>query len=81
MKTLPKYFVIKKDENNPLWEKYLDWMNDKYGTNWSGNWLYYGFDGNQEVDYNGTNAWDEIKLFQNNLHIFSTLSVSWNSTA
>ena len=32
MKKLPKYFLIKRDENNPLWAKYIDWLNSKSPT-------------------------------------------------
>ena len=28
MKQLPKYFAIKRDENNPLWDKYIKWLNE-----------------------------------------------------
>ena len=27
MKTLPRFFIIKRDDNNPLWRKYIDWLN------------------------------------------------------
>ena len=59
-KELPKYFVIKRDNSNPLWDKYIQWLNSKYNTNWQGNtWSYYGFD--------GTNiCWHNVNSFKNN---------------
>ena len=42
---LPKYFVIKKCDN-PLWSKYINWLNKTYDEKCAGNLLwYYGFDG------------------------------------
>jgi hypothetical protein len=32
MKTLPEYFVIKRDENNPLWAKYIEWLEKESGV-------------------------------------------------
>lgn len=49
MTKLPKYFIIERDERNPLWEKYIDWLNKKYhgGRYWHGiDFKYYGYDGN-----------------------------------
>ena len=42
---MPKYFAIKRVEDNHLWEKYIYWLNKKYLTNWSGNidHCFYGF--------------------------------------
>ena len=42
---MPEYFAIKRVEDNPLWEKYICWLNKKYLTNWSGNrgYCFYGF--------------------------------------
>lgn len=42
---MPEYFAIKRVEDNPLWEKYICWLNKKYLTNWSGNidHCFYGF--------------------------------------
>lgn len=31
---LPKYFVIKRDASNPLWQKYINWLNETYETKW-----------------------------------------------
>jgi hypothetical protein len=43
---LPKYFAIKRDANNPLWNKYITWLNETYENNLSGDaFSYYGYDG------------------------------------
>jgi len=48
MEKLPKYFLIKSDKNNPLWQKYIDWLKDEYGSRWDGTLNgYYGFDDNK----------------------------------
>jgi hypothetical protein len=65
MKKLPKYFVIKREQGNHLWEKFINWLNERYVCMFSGNaYNYYGFDGG--YDRNGTNAFNEISDFQNN---------------
>jgi len=62
---LPKYFVIKRDLSNPLWQKYIDWLNETYGSRWKGKqFLYYGNDGN--IFYNGTAFYNKISSFENN---------------
>ncbi|MCW3110532.1 MAG: hypothetical protein JWQ09_5038 [Segetibacter sp.] len=74
---LPEYFIIQSDLQNPLWNKYIDWLNDKFKAkdNWSGkNWRYYGYDGS--VLFNGINAWDTIERFLNN-PVLITLE-QWN---
>lgn len=65
MKELPKYFVIKRDADNPLWKKYIYWLNKMYNQLWSGGVLaYYGFDGSL---YNwGTNCYEDLSSFKNN---------------
>lgn len=64
MITLPKYFIIKRDENNPLWDKYIYWLNETYRQEWTGSrYNYYGYDGNDK--YNGLNCWEDIEQFQN----------------
>lgn len=62
----PKYFVIKQDHLDPLWDEYIEWLTKTYkGTNkWNGqSSTYYGYDGN--VNYAGVNGWDEISSFAN----------------
>lgn len=61
MKKLPKYFVIKRVENNPLWDKYIKWLGETYIYYWEGNVnAYYGYDG-KEVTWN-----NDISSFSNN---------------
>lgn len=62
MKTLPKHYVIKKDENNPLWEKYIDWLNKEYGERFIGGLMYYGYDG---AYVRGISCHGSIELFKN----------------
>ena len=65
MKELPKYFVIKRDADNPLWKKYIDWLYNEYKQRWAGNnWHYYGYDGSSV--YRGTDCFNELSEFQNN---------------
>lgn len=65
MKELPKYFVIKSDLNNPLWSKYIEWLNNTYNNAWFGETFeYYGCDGN--IKYNGVNGFDKLAYFENN---------------
>jgi hypothetical protein len=62
-KQLPKYFVIKQDANNPLWNKYIAWYNDIYGSDVRGTDYknYYGYDGNLNIS-----ILSELYLFKNN---------------
>lgn len=50
MKQLPKYFVIKREANNPLWNKYIQWLNEKTGFNFDGRASYYGYGYNRHID-------------------------------
>jgi len=61
---LPEYFIVKKDLTNPLWQKYIDWLNETYHSNWVGKYLYYGYDGS--LFQNGANFYDNIFNFENN---------------
>lgn len=64
MKTLPKYFVIKCDQKNPLWGKYIEWLNKTYGAQWEGNSeCFYGYDGNKSDS--GTTYWSNVHSFSN----------------
>lgn len=65
MKTLPKYYCIKRDESNPLWKKYIDWLNETYNSNWNGDidGAYYGFQGHE---HGGTQMYSVIENFKNN---------------
>lgn len=63
---LPKYFVIKRDASNPLWQKYINWLNETYETTLGGEWYnYFGYDGNLKIP-SGTNWDDSIANFENN---------------
>lgn len=60
----PKYFIVKRDEHDPLWKEYIQWLNKTYNQNWAGGvWEYYGFDG--RIRSNGTNAEDRVEFFSN----------------
>ncbi len=61
----PKYVVVERDKDNPLWEGFVEWLRDTYRQNYSvDGFLYYGYDGNPH--YSGTNCYDDLKHFQNN---------------
>lgn len=69
MKQLPKYFAIKNEFNsNLLWSKYIDWLNKTYSVNWGGDnkYTYYGYDGNNSINNNGTRHSSNIQDFDNN---------------
>jgi len=55
---LPKYFIIKQDQNNLLWEEFREWFNRNYGDDWDDIWEYWG------VDSNGSNVHDHLDLFK-----------------
>lgn len=55
MKTLPKYYCIKRDESSPLWKKYDKWIRNNGYNPLSDVWDYVGYDGcNTDNGYNGT---------------------------
>jgi hypothetical protein len=57
---MPGYFAIKKVEDNPLWEKYIDWLGNTYFINLMGCIdEYYGLD-------NGVSIHAKLKYFKNN---------------
>ena len=70
--TLPEYFAIFNDITNPLWSKYIVWLNDKYNKDYKGSTItcYYGYDGQVKRDSN-------ISNFKNNPTIL-TLE-QWNN--
>jgi hypothetical protein len=48
MKELPEYFAIRRDKDNPLWDKYIQWLNNTYRKLYTGDCDgYYGFDGKE----------------------------------
>ena len=63
-KELPKYFVIKQDSENPLWTKYIKWLNERYNVNFDWTCGYYWYDWSK--DYNWANHHWNISSFQNN---------------
>lgn len=66
-KELPKYFVIKLDKSNPLWNKYIKWLNNCYAksTAWAGDcYSYYGYDGSEGVG--GSSGQPYLHYFENN---------------
>lgn len=83
-KELPKSFGIKQDQSNPLWNKYIAWLNHTYIKAWSGDcYNYYGITKKGIVDCNYTDyhfdqiltleEWNEIvngkQEKQNNVEI------------
>lgn len=45
VKGLPRYFVIKRNTSNPLWQEYIDWLNEIFWSQWEwGLFNYYWFD-------------------------------------
>ena len=64
MKKLPKYFVIKRNANNPLWDKYINWLNETYNQEWIGCCdFFYGFVGCSK--YNGIDCREVLSGFVN----------------
>lgn len=68
---LPKYFVIKSPgklgENNPLWKKYIKWLNTIQSSYaWEGQDYntYYGRDGHRK-EYGGTYIGTNLDSFEN----------------
>ena len=69
MKKLPKYFIIRKDEKNPLWKKYLAWINETYRNPagqepWVGTEQFYGYTG--AYSKSGTSCGNTAASFGNN---------------
>ena len=57
----PKYWVVKRDKSNPLFQKCLNYLNETYGTAWTWNWEsydYYWFDWRPQ--------YDNLESFENN---------------
>ncbi len=67
MKTLPKYWVVEKTEDNEVLFKQtvIQYLLDTYEEYWRGDsYRFYGYDGNS--DFKGTNGWNSISKFENN---------------
>lgn len=57
---MPKYFAIKRVADNPLWKKYIYWLNNTYFSYITGDIdEYYGFDSRVFID-------PKLKYFKNN---------------
>jgi hypothetical protein len=57
---LPEYFAIKRDAKNPLWNKYIKWLNKTYNLSLTGNatvHIYYGWAGEK----------DNLSCYHNNI--------------
>lgn len=65
MKTLPKYYVIKRDENDPRWIRYVDWIKQKGGMTFGEHFNFWWFDGYNESQ-NWYECWDIFGRFANN---------------
>jgi hypothetical protein len=63
---LPQYWVVQCDIYDSGFKQVIDYLNEQYGTSWSGvnHGDYYGFDGNR--DHNGTETWSSLSQFENN---------------
>jgi len=59
---LPKYFVIKKEKDSPLWDKYLSWLNDYANKNGAKNHCWFGeigaYYGITNTPKNGYTGWE-----------------------
>ena len=63
----PKYFIVKRDEKNPLWKEYIKWLNKTFNKEWIGTlWDYYGYDGILE-----TIAYNNVSDFKNNAKLLT----------
>lgn len=74
--TLPKYWVV-ETEDSEKFDTIVDYLNEKYNSNWKTAliYTYFGFDGSNE--YNGIDAFDDIKRFKNN-PILLTVEEAYN---
>lgn len=62
---IPKYFYIKRNESNVLWEEYITWLNKKYSSKWAwGQYNYYGYD--DSTTRSGTDCHENPEYFKNN---------------
>lgn len=68
MKTLPKFWAIRKDEENPLFEEAYQWFIHKLFTqkeidnedHWTQDLEYWGYDGNSKYN-NGLQAYEDLE--------------------
>lgn len=61
---LPKYWVVKKEQNHPRWNEVIKYINKKYDECWKGDrWKYYGY--NDDTGNSGTCASDVVPKHNN----------------
>lgn len=61
---LPKYFVVKKDKSDPLWDLFLIWINKEFNVWWSWSFLFYWYNW---WDWDNWTYWgNNIEHFKNN---------------
>lgn len=61
--SLPEYFYIERDPNDPRWMKFIDWINDTYWTSFIwGTYSYYGWDGYKWCK----SCWYNVSQFEHN---------------
>lgn len=63
VKELPKYWVVKRDESNPLWEEFKEWFINRGGSN-PDDWDFSGYDAN-EINRSGLENASKVELFRN----------------
>lgn len=61
---LHKYFVVKKDESDPLWDLFFKWFNDYYTVDYDDSWNYFWYDWSNMGWW--TDAYCYIDDFENN---------------
>jgi hypothetical protein len=55
---LPKYFAIKRNETDPMWKEYIQWLNEKTSSDFdgdSGRSIYAYMDGESDLFYSESN--------------------------
>lgn len=62
---LPKYYVIQRDTNNPLWWEYIKWINIKIGEDLTWDlYMYYWYDWTHLSNW--FNCSNYLDVFENN---------------
>lgn len=65
---LPPFWCVKRDKNNPDWQKVIDYLNIIYGSKYytgdADYYVYYGYDNNNYLK--GTNNNENVSCFENN---------------
>jgi hypothetical protein len=60
---LPKYYIVKNDGSD-LFKQFIRELNKEFNTSWTGNMLYYGYNGSKND--NGTNCYYSQVYIKNN---------------